>query len=108
MFKPDGKPTRRWVATSGVLFALIAGLWFNQHQGIKHVTKQAQKLSLENCRDIEDLKGRVRTKVTEDYANLDRNGVLLGITITPALRRQALHDRNETLRKYAPEPCPRP
>ena len=108
MFKPDGKPTRRWLLTLAVLAALIGALWFNQHQGIKHVTRETQKLGLQNCNDIEDLKSRVRLRAQEDYANLDRNGDLLGIKITAALRAQALHDKNETLRKYAPEACPRP
>jgi len=107
VFKPDGKPTRRWILTVVVIFALIGALWFNQHQGLRAVTNDLSAQSLENCQEIEALKGRVRDRVNEDYRNLDRNGKLLGITITPELRAQAKADRDATLKRYSPQSCPR-
>jgi len=90
-----------------VILALIAALWFNQHQGLRAVTDDLSAQSLENCQEIEALKGRVRARVNEDYRNLDRNGKLLGITITPELRAQAKADRDATLKRYSPQSCPR-
>lgn len=37
MFSPTGTPTRRFVATIGVLIAIVGGLWFNQDRGLKAV-----------------------------------------------------------------------
>ncbi len=107
MFRPDGKPTRRWIATVAVILALIGAMWFNQHQGLRAVTNDLSAQSLEYCHEIESLKTRVRVRVTDDFANLDRNGRLLGITITPELRAQAKTDRDATLERYAAQPCPR-
>ncbi len=107
MFRPDGKPTSRWLVTVGVILALIVGVWVNQHQGLRAVTNDLSAQSLEYCHEIEALKARVRARVNEDYRNLDRNGKLLDITITPELRAQAKADRDATLKRYAAQSCPR-
>lgn len=108
MYKPDGKPTRRWFATIGVLLLLIVGVWFNQERGLRSVTEDVQFQALRNCEEVEALKKRVRDAVTEEFARLDLNGELLDIEITPELRAQAKADMESTLRRYAPEDCPRP
>jgi hypothetical protein len=41
----------------------------------------------------------------ERYQNLDRDGRLLGIEITPELREQAARSRNKTLARFAAREC---
>jgi hypothetical protein len=42
MFRPEGKPTRRWVATVAVLMLIILAAWYNQRAGLKAVARETQ------------------------------------------------------------------
>jgi hypothetical protein len=58
-----------------------------------------------NCQQIEALKAEFREQALERYQNLDRDGRLLGIEITPELREQAARSRNKTLARFAAREC---
>ena len=107
MYRPDGKPTRRWLATTGVILAIIAAVWFNQHQGLRSVTDQLAQQSLENCKEIEANKAQQRKDATEEHNNLERNARLLGITLTPELRAAVDAEYQHKMDVYAPSKCPR-
>jgi hypothetical protein len=59
----------------------------------------------DNCRRIDNLYDRVRMNAIRNYAELDEQGRLLGIKITPELRQRAREDRDRTVRQYAPLEC---
>lgn len=61
-----------------------------------------------DCLEIEKLKTGFRIQAIANEKNLDRNAKLLGIKVTPALRRQEHIDTEKTLRTYARQTCPRP
>lgn len=107
MYEPDGQPTRRGWWTVGVILAIVFSLWFNQRQGIQAAVRQQAEDSLSYCKEIEGLKTLVRTNAIDNYAKLDQNGKLLGITITPELRETAKAELDHKLEQYAEKPCPR-
>lgn len=72
------------------------------------INAQLRQVAKQDCLEIESLKKIQRDNAIDNYRKLDRNGRLLHITITPELRRTAREERDATLRKFAPEPCPRP
>lgn len=103
------------MATIGVVLAIILGFIYNNHAGIRAIADQNRNLTEEvsrqaviNCKEIEGLKQRVRDDAIDRYTKLDQNGKLLGITITPEIRRVARAGLDHTLSQYAEQPCPRP
>lgn len=64
-------------------------------------------VALQDCHEIEALKKAQRDKAIDDYQHLDVNAKLLGIKVTPELRRAAADARDTALRRFAPEACPR-
>ena len=85
---------------------VTGAFWWTYHTGKnsdRHVAVQA----LENCRDVERIKGRIRANAIKSYNELEENAQLLGIELTHDLRAKALRDRNITLHRFARESCPR-
>lgn len=64
-----------------------------------------EEVARDLCETTEKLKAQHRLEALEDYENLDRNGRLLGIEITPELRATARESRDATLRRFAPSDC---
>lgn len=58
-----------------------------------------------NCEAVEKLKAQFRIEANESYANLDRDGKLLGIKITDELRDQARRNRDATLERFKATEC---
>jgi hypothetical protein len=58
-----------------------------------------------NCRQIEALKARFRSQAHENYARLEQDARLLGITLTPELREAARQGRDRTLLRFAESDC---
>lgn len=70
-----------------------------------HDQEKLRHLARSNCEQIEELKTEFREEAVEDFKNLERNGRLLGIEITPDLRATALFERDRTLTRFAPAEC---
>lgn len=71
-------------------------------------TARIEAIAYHECLDIEKLKKIQRDDALKNYRQLDRNGKLLGIKITPELRKAAKEDRDDKLRKFAPKDCHNP
>lgn len=53
MIGEDGRPTQRWLATCGVLLALVGGLWFNQNRGLKGLANDTHAALCAFKQDVE-------------------------------------------------------
>ena len=108
MWSPTtGKPTRRWLASLGILLLLILAVWYSQHQGVRAVTASVARQAEENCREIESLKTLVRQEAIDNYEHLAKNAKLLNLKVTPELRSAAREARDARLARYAKDVCPR-
>lgn len=114
MFKPTGRPTRRWIGTVIVLLALIGALWWNQHSGLRATTRETRALTealarnaVQDCKEIEHLKYRVRFNAQKNFKEVKENARLLNIPLTPELLAKVRREYHATLRRYASDPCPR-
>lgn len=65
------------------------------------------EINKQQCDEIEKLKKDARDLARKNWLQLDENGELLGIEITPALRAKAKEDYLDTLRRHKPGTCPR-
>ena len=95
----------RGVVVLGVVTALMVGAVTG---GAVHRAKSQAELSeiaMQNCQAIEALKAARRQEAIGNYRRLERDAGLLGITLTPELRKAALEGRNRTLRRFAPSDC---
>ena len=59
----------------------------------------------ENCRHIDQLYSARRASAIRSFDQIHENARLLGIKLTPELLAKARHDRDMTLRDYAPLHC---
>jgi hypothetical protein len=66
---------------------------------------ERDRVTHSNCQQIEALKTEFREQARERFQNLDRDGRLLGIEITPELRAQAARSRDRTLARFAAREC---
>jgi hypothetical protein len=100
---------RRHMALIGylVLAAGVIGAFVFIEVARRERIGQLNKINYNQCVSIENLKRGEREGARESYRNLDRNGKLLGIKITPELRKQALEDRNTKLARFRELPCDR-
>ncbi len=110
---------RRLAYFAAVAFVLLSGItgWAlygrfeqtNSKRSAQHALNvRFAEVTRADCLEIERLKKNVRDQAIANLNNLQRNAKLLGIDLTPALRRQEAIDTEHTLRTYAAEPCPRP
>ena len=72
---------------------------------IRRLAGQLEEGRVENCRTIEALKTEFRSDAKTDFRNLGRTARLLGITVTPELRKAARESRDATLRRFASIDC---
>lgn len=103
MILPNGKPTRRWIATVVVILAIVAGLWFNQDRGLKRVARETHT-SL--CALRQDIQRRHEAGV--EYLKEHPRG-LVGdagtILISAAQIRDSLRNQESTLDALDPLNC---
>jgi hypothetical protein len=70
--------------------------------------QRIEQLSLESCREIEDLKRARRQQALEAYRDRGRTMRLLRLEPTPELERAFLQSRDTVLERFQAKPCPRP
>ena len=68
------------------------------------VRARIKRTDVLHCREIEALKAAERRAARENFAMLDRNAELLGITITPQLRSAAREGVERTLKRFRARP----
>lgn len=69
--------------------------------------EQLNRINFDFCLKIQKLYKARRDEAIENYRHLDRNGRLLGIRVSPELRRTARQARDETLRRFKKQKCPK-
>lgn len=74
----------------------------------QQVNELMRRQALETCLEIEKLKLAQRERALDAYRNSGRDLRLLGIERTAAVERAIEENRDAVLRRFRPEPCPRP
>lgn len=69
--------------------------------------QEQARVILQDCREIEKLKTAQREKAILDYQRLPQTLKLLRLKPTPEIRQAALDQKNDALKRFAAEPCPR-
>lgn len=103
MILPNGKTTRRWLATVIVILAIVFGLWFNQDRGLKRVAREThaslcalrQDIERRHQAGVEYLKGHPRGLVGD-------TGVIL---ISAAQISDSISNQESTLSALDPLNC---
>lgn len=84
------------IATISLALAIIWGA--DDRGDLRAVTRK-------NCLAIEELKSAQRSDIEERYAQLGESLGIIGVTVTPEIRRVALIHRNAQLARFRPKPC---
>ena len=98
----------------GALVFLLAvvgyGSYYISQQSARERDARRQvvnEINLRNCRDIEALKEAQRKAAVLSFSRLDETLRLLRLAKTPELVASAKRNRDEALRRFRAEPCPR-
>lgn len=94
-----------------LLLAALAVFVLGLGTAALYVSNQARediaRQSLENCREIEQIKTGARSAAWRDFNDLNRNLKLLGIARSPEVVDAAKRSRDRRLEQYKAEKCPR-
>jgi hypothetical protein len=97
------------ILAAAVVLAFYA-VWRNDHK-IEEARQERiatiNKVILDNCMEIEQLKKLQREEAWESYREAQDNARVLGIAFTAELRERLAEERDEDLRAYHAESCPR-
>ena len=91
---------------SAVAIILAGWALFDRFQQTNERRRDLAAIDHRNCVAIEDLKLAQRQEAILNFKQLDRNGKLLHIKITPEIRRVAKQARDRRLHRFASKPCP--
>lgn len=94
---------RKELKSKGMVLAAFICLAFVG--GLLLVTFANVVNSQKNCKELERIKTAERASLIKNYANLDKNALLLGIRVTPALRKAELKFRDEGLVEFQSHKC---
>lgn len=69
--------------------------------------KEQARVIVQDCLEIEKLKTAQRDKALLDYQRLPQTLRLLHLKPTPEIRQAAIEQKNDILKRFAADPCPR-
>lgn len=100
----SGTTTQRWLATTAILVAIVAGLWFNQARGLKAVATETHTALCALKADLEHRhEAGLQYLVEHPQGVVTRSG---DVVISAALLRQSLDAQQATLDALSALTCP--